>query len=114
MNIIDCCDTGTLVLVKRIYQSNADQYDLKQCPDCRRHWLYRYLEDNWWDNLQLNQNDCEEWYIPLEDDELEQVSQMELSKIGSRDGYMHIKKVIPTISSDDWKRLRIPAEKPTK
>lgn len=114
MNIIDCCDTGTLALVKRIYQSNADQYDLKQCPNCQRYWLYRYLEENCWDNLQLDQSECEEWYIPLEEDELEQVNQMALSKVGSRDGYMHIKKVIPVTSSDDWKRLRTPLEKPTK
>ena len=110
MELVDCCTTSSLKLIKRVYQSNADVFDVKQCPSCQNYWLYRYLEENWWDNLQLKQNEYEAWYIPLVEAELDQVYEMNLSKIEYRDGFTHIRTTVPLASSSEWKKLKIPTE----
>ncbi|MHA2937355.1 hypothetical protein ACXJY6_03555 [Vibrio sp. RC27] len=113
MKLNNCCNTNTLKLVRRIYKSNADKFDVKQCPDCHIYWLYRYREENWWNNLQLKENEHEEWYVPLTECELEKVYKMDLSNIGYRSGFTHIRTTVPLASSAEWKRLKTPVEKPS-
>lgn len=112
MKLNNCCNTMSLKLIKRIYQSNADIFDVKQCPHCHVYWLYRRLEENWWDNIQLKEDEYEEWYLPLDENELEQVYEMDLSDIGYRTGFTHIKTTVPLNNSDEWKKLKTPLEKP--
>jgi hypothetical protein len=111
MELLDCCNTASLKLIKRVYQTNADIFDVKQCPSCQTYWLYRCLEENWWDNLQLNQNEYEAWYVPLEESELDQVYEMDLSKIEYREGFTHIRTTVPLFGSSEWKKLRVPKER---
>lgn len=110
MKLNDCCITTSLELIKRIYQSNADIFDIKQCPLCCSYWLYRYREENWWDNIQLKENEYEEWYVPVLEQELPRLYQMDLSSIQYREGFTHIRTTAPLLDSSEWKKLKIPVE----
>ncbi len=114
MKLNDCCNTTSLKLVKRVYQSNADIFDVKQCPECQIYWLYRNREKDWWDNVQLKQNEYEAWYVPLAEEELAQVYEMDLSNIGYRDGFTHIRTTVPLSGSSEWEKLKVPVEPPCK
>ncbi|MFM2480820.1 hypothetical protein [Celerinatantimonas sp. YJH-8] len=110
MKLNHCCDTSALQLIKRVYESNADVFEVLQCPDCHGYWLYRYLEKNWFNNLQLKENEYEAWFIPLKAEELAQIYAMQLSHIQNRAGYMHITTIAPLTKSVEWARLLTPLE----
>ena len=107
MKLKECCNTDSLTLVRRVYESNADVFDVKKCPHCQTFWLYRYLEENWWENLQMKFEEFEEWYCRLSSNDLDAVEAMNLSDLSHGQEIVYV-KTQSSLSAEEWQRMCTP------
>ena len=85
-----CCDTDSLTLIKELYHSNVDDFNLYQCPECKGHWLHRKIEHNWVDNMRFNENDWEAWYVKIEDQDLPNVMEGQFDEVLFNGTYLYL------------------------
>jgi len=105
MQLSKCCHTKTLEKVADVYKSNADEFILYRCSECQEHWLYRHLEEGWMNNLTLDENEYEAWYIGIPKEYLNYVYSMEFEKILMHHGYVHISTVDEAECKSRWQQI---------
>ena len=100
-----CCHTDTLTRVKEIYRSNADEFTLYQCNTCKKFWLYRKLETEWKNNILLQEDAYEAWYIGILEEDLEKVYNLEFDAILMTHGYLYL-STMNAVETSYWKDIR--------
>lgn len=105
MKLNDCCHTDSLNTVKKIYQSNSDLFEIKQCVTCAQYWLYRYLEDGWLSNVQLGESEYEAWYIGVLDDELQDACNMAFDNLSTTSDFLYLSSKVFNEKISDWKKV---------
>jgi len=98
----NCCHTDTLSKVKEVYQSNADEFTLYQCSQCKKHWLYRKLETAWMDNIRMKADEYEAWYIGIGEEDLDKVYALDFDAILMTHGYLHL-TTMDSAHTSHWK-----------
>ena len=101
----NCCHTDSLIKTNEIYRSNADEFTLYQCNACKKFWLYRKLETEWMNNLFLQEDAYEAWYIGILEEDLEKVYNMEFDAIHMTHGYLYLSTMNVTEASH-WKHIK--------
>lgn len=86
----NCCTVETLKKCKLLFQNNSEQYVLYQCRQCQTYWLYKKLEEKWFDNLQLKEHEYEAWYIKIASQDMPYVLKLEFDKMFFTDNYLYI------------------------
>ncbi len=100
-----CCRTDLLSRVKEIYRSNSDEFTLYQCNACKKFWLYRKLETEWKNNILLQEDAYEVWYIGIVKEDVEKVCSLDFDAIVMTHGYLYISTTDSTKRSC-WRKMR--------
>ena len=85
-----CCNTETLEKIKTLFQDNNEEYTLHKCSTCRKHWLYKKVEENWINNHLLQEDEHEAWYIRIEEEQLARVMKLNFSVLQFNANYVYI------------------------
>lgn len=86
----NCCNSDTLSESRVLFHSNVDHLVLMQCPDCQTHWLYRHHEPDWWNNMMLNENNYEAWYLRIQDEYLSHAEALDFSILRYCADYLYV------------------------
>ncbi len=100
-----CCNTDTLTKVKEIYHSNSDEFILHQCNRCQKFWLYRKLEEAWKNNILLQEDEYEVWYIGITKEDVEKACSLDFDAIVMTHGYLYI-STTDSVKRSCWRKIR--------
>ena len=86
----DCCSIASLEKIKLLFQDNVEEYTLYKCSKCQVHWLYKEVEKQWVNNIQLQEHEYSAWYVRIAERDLQHVLNLEFGKILFNGNYLYI------------------------